>query len=506
MSTHSWSDGYVTEIDYEQFFFRDLSPARLDFVCSQTGHVPPAVDRPFTYCELGSGMGLTTNVLAASNPLGRFWAADINPRHVVTARRLARDAELENVVHLEASFGELLEADLPRFDYITLHGIWSWVSPQARRDIRQFLRQRLEPGGVVYISYNTPIGWGREQTLGRVFREIARAIPGPLTHRVEIATGVLRGLVEQGRGYFADNEDAERWLDHIASKPPGRTAHEYLNEHWAMFTHPEVARDLAEAKVDFVGSTDVLRNYDRYAMGEFSTRAAKSLKDPAVNELLKDLEGEWSLRRDVYMRGPAVPPPQEIHELLGRMTVHLLQPRHKLQSQTKTPAGESAVQPDLFDPIADALAQGPRTMSELHACVPGFQFFDVLMVCTILNQSSLVELAPLRDDGDDGAAARRLNRALSRRTLRGEAFGALAAPAIGSGVPAADLEICCYNRIVQDGIDDPAVLARRVTDDLARLGRKPTVDKGKDGRGSMATICEDLLGEKVPLWRRMGVM
>lgn len=506
MSVQSWSDGYVTEIDYEQFFFRDMSPGRLSFVCSQTGHLPPAMDRPFTYCELGSGLGLTTNVLAASNPQGRFWAADINPRHVVKARRLAEDAELENVVHLEASFEELLEMDLPRFDYITLHGIWSWVSPEARRDIKRFLRARLETGGVVYISYNNPIGWERRQTMGKVLRELVRAISGPLPQRIEIATGVIRGLIEQDKGYFAGNEDARKWLDHVGRTSFGRIAHEYLNEHWTLFTHPEVARDLASAKLDHVGSTDVLLNLDRYVLDEFSTKAAASLKNPAVTELLKDLEGNWSLRRDVYMRGPARPPAQAVQELLGRMTVYLLQPRHRLLSECKSPAGQSSVQPALFDPIADALAEGPHTLDELHARVPRFQFFDVLVVCSILNQNSLVELSAAGHNGDDGSAARRLNHALARRTLRGESFGALAAPAVGAGVTATDLEICCHHRVVEDGIEDPVVLARKVTDDLARIGRQPVLEKGKDDQESMATFCGEFLDQMVPLWRRMGVM
>jgi len=44
---------------------------------------------------------------------------------------------------------------LPDFDYIGLHGIWSWISDENRQVIVDFIRKKLKVGGVLYISYNT---------------------------------------------------------------------------------------------------------------------------------------------------------------------------------------------------------------------------------------------------------------------------------------------------------------------------------------------------------------
>ena len=49
--------------------------------------------------------------------------------------------------------------DLPDFDFIGLHGIWSWVSDKNRQVIVDFIRRKLKVGGVVYVSYNTQPGW-----------------------------------------------------------------------------------------------------------------------------------------------------------------------------------------------------------------------------------------------------------------------------------------------------------------------------------------------------------
>ena len=36
----------------------------------------------------------------------------------------------------------MLDADLPPFDFIVLHGVYSWVPETARAEIREFIRRR----------------------------------------------------------------------------------------------------------------------------------------------------------------------------------------------------------------------------------------------------------------------------------------------------------------------------------------------------------------------------
>ena len=84
--------------------------------------------------------------------------------------------------------------DLPAFDIIALHGLWSWVSAENRRAIVEIMRRRLKVGGACYISYNTLPGW---------------AMGMPLRHMM-----TLHGtrLAEAGGGYFAANPAAKSRL------------------------------------------------------------------------------------------------------------------------------------------------------------------------------------------------------------------------------------------------------------------------------------------------------
>ena len=49
--------------------------------------------------------------------------------------------------------------ELGQFDYILVHGIFSWVPVPVRDKILQICQQNLAPNGIAYISYNTYPGW-----------------------------------------------------------------------------------------------------------------------------------------------------------------------------------------------------------------------------------------------------------------------------------------------------------------------------------------------------------
>src|SRR5687767_15966973 len=99
-----WSQGYVTEVLYTEHFFRELSPAWLNYVATINGCQPRPLDPGFTYMELGCGLGQTVTLLAGAHPQGRFYGVDFNPAHVDWARRYAASGGIGNVEFLERSF------------------------------------------------------------------------------------------------------------------------------------------------------------------------------------------------------------------------------------------------------------------------------------------------------------------------------------------------------------------------------------------------------------------
>ena len=181
----SWDLGYVSEIDYTHGYYRELSPLMME-LCLLSRRQAHRVGRPLRYLELGFGQGLSLNIHAATTQ-GEFWGTDFNPVQAANARELA-SASGADIKVLDASFSELAaREDLPEFDIIGLHGIWSWISAENRRVIVDIARRKLAAGGVFYISYNTTPGWSAAMPLRHL-----------MTLHSELASGEAQGVWPAG--------------------------------------------------------------------------------------------------------------------------------------------------------------------------------------------------------------------------------------------------------------------------------------------------------------------
>ena len=150
-----WTNGYVADIDYTYGYFGELNPlsARLAFLSS--GLVPP--DNGI-HCELGFGQGMSTNIHAAAS-VSPWYATDFNPAQAGFAQSVARASGADAHLYDQAFAEFCTRSDLPDFDSIELHGIWSWISEENRAVIVDFISRKLKVGGVLYVSYNTQPGW-----------------------------------------------------------------------------------------------------------------------------------------------------------------------------------------------------------------------------------------------------------------------------------------------------------------------------------------------------------
>src|SRR5690349_15351480 len=165
--------GYVTDVPYVYGFKPMLAPAWLDLVAVLGGVAPPARNEGFAWCDLGCGQGVTAAILAATHPQGVFHGIDAMPAHIDHARRLAAEAAIPNARFHAAGFAAARDLPLPQFDYIVVHGVYSWIDRNGQRALRDFIDRRLKPGGLVYLGYNAMPGWGRDLAFQRLVRELA---------------------------------------------------------------------------------------------------------------------------------------------------------------------------------------------------------------------------------------------------------------------------------------------------------------------------------------------
>ncbi len=498
----SWSHGYVTELDYTRGFYADMAPEWLAFVASTLGFDPPAIDGAFRYLELGCGRGFTTNVLAAAHPRAELVANDMNPSHVQSARRLARDAGLSNVTFLESSFEELLSQDIGKFDFIALHGILSWVSAETQAQIVRILSERLDAGGLVYVSYNCLPGRAAQEPLRRLFLEDAARRVGPLEQRVADAQRFARALRDGGAGYFTQTPTAAARLDEVGTQRQDYVAHEFFNRDWRPLYHLDVRSAFAAAKLVYVGTTMLVENTDALIPAEVRAPFLE-IQDAAWKEQVRDYITNRQFRVDLYMRGGCRLSAPRQREHLEALRLCLVADVSGFEYKLRVPPVEVALARDIYEALFEALARGPLTMREIVEATNGKVSEQHVREACFLTAGLLRPATTAT--GPTAAACARFNQAAVREALAGDEVPALASPVLGSGVRIATPDILALAAMEQGGGDE-AVLDRA----MAHLTRADRLEANEPGaaEGARARLRERIAAleaQMVPVWKRLGV-
>jgi SAM-dependent methyltransferase len=512
----SWNNGYVADLQYPAWFFPNQGPVHLDFACVLNGVEPVALDKPFTYFELGFGQGLTVNLLAASNPQGRFYAADFNPAQVAAAQQLAADAQLDNLVLLENSFAELADGDvdLPQFDFVTMHGVYSWVNAEARKQIVRFLARYLKPGGIVYTSYNAMPGWASALPLQRLLLE-HQMYPGGTDAQLKEARRLVDALEQVQAAYFTDNASSmlKGRLDSIRSDKSGYLAHEYMSRGWDALYHIDVARQLADAKLDYACSARLPAAFPHLCFTDEQQKLLEDVDDAGLQETLKDYIRNASFREDIFVRGARRMTPKRRMHWLRQFGLASVVMREKASGEFRLPNGEPA-DAAVYDAVLDMLETGPKSLAEL-AELPQFAatgMAGVTEVAAMLISRSHAAPWFLHRAHAEAGPAHRANRCIAERARDENLYQNLASPLLGSAVLAGHAQRLVYRVMCAqpDGIDQE-VLVDAVWESIGQQQSSSVADTGDGKPIDMDRENDDPTVRKflmlhVPIWRALKML
>ena len=503
-----WNEGYVHDINYTHGFYRELTPALLNLGLTLAGLESPAIDRPFNYCELGSGQGVSANILAAANPNGQFWATDFNPSHAAGAAQLAVSGGLTNIRFLDKSFQEFLAMDTPQFDYITLHGIYSWISPESRKAIVDVIASKLRVGGVVYISYNTLPGWAAAMPLRQLLSDFSDGKEERSERRIERALGFAEKLREIKAGYFADSPKIGQRLDRMKGMSRAYLAHEYLNRHWTPFYFTDVAHELAAAKLTFAASAHIGDHMDNVALPQPAQALLNEIADPVRRQQARDYVVNQQFRRDVFIKG-AVPINQvQRGSALSATRIALMKSKDKISLEVPFPVGVCKLRPEIYTPILEQLTSGPKTLAELIQALAPQKIDQGSIVQAAMVLAGTGDVAPAlgaQQEAQCRQQAERFNTAmLQRATTSGEIYY-LASPVIGSGVPVTRLEMLMLLAVRSK--TDPA---RFVWQSVAPQGVRMMVEGKRlyteeENLTEIGKRAEEFKVERLPLLKGLGI-
>jgi hypothetical protein len=429
-----WTSGYIADIGYTFGYYAELQPLRVKLPFLASGIASPGVA---TACELGFGQGLSANIHAAATGT-QWWGTDFNPAQAAFAQELAQVSGAP--AHLfDQSFEEFCSrTDLPDFDYIGLHGIWSWISDGNRRVIADFIRRKLKVGGVAYVSYNALPGWAPMIPIRHLLTRHADLLAASgegIVRRIDGALEFADALLKLNPAYTRGAPVVASRFEKIKTHNRHYLAHEYFNRDWQPMHFLEMAEWMAGAKLGFACSAHYLDHVENLNLTSDQQAFIRDIPDVLFREAVRDFVVNTQFRRDYWVKGPRALTTVERLESLRAQEFLLLTPPEKVVLKVAGTLGEAALNADVYQPLLQALGDHKRaTVGDLEARlkVPLAQLLQALMILT-----SKADVAAVQDE-TTAARARpycdRLNRHLMKRARGSSDVSFLASPVTGGGV------------------------------------------------------------------------
>ena len=461
--TSAPSSAYVSEVDYPAGFYANQAPVHLSYVSALNGIRGPDPAGPYRYCELGAGAGKTLVVLAAANPEAEFVGIDINPTHVAAAQAMADDGGVANAKFLTADVaGPDMDA-LPEFDFITMHGLYGWVSDEVRRGIRRFIEAKLRPGGLVYVTYNTLPGWGGAGQMRRYFQDRAAQLDGEITGKVTRILDELDMLRREGAPFFQANPSAAEILERMRSADPRYVAHEFLGPDWQAMPFADVQSEMAEIGLEFAADAQIVENLLEHVLPAPLVAHVRRQDGRLSQEMAKDFASNRFFRSDVYVR-PAGEDDAAGGAPVSDVLLGLEKTPQELPDTVDLPDRQVTLTGERPARLRDALAFRAKSVAEIRA-LPEFSAVDETGVPGLVTLMTAGRaLIPFARRGTQEAPAPAgpirvcppLNRKLLNAIDRPGSPVVLASPTAGTGVSVSALEACLLLALETD---DPIAAA-----------------------------------------------
>ena len=512
---NSWNDGYFTESTYTYGYYKDLSPAYQNFCLLINGFVPPAEsDEKSAHCELGYGQGLSINIHAAATQ-GKYFGTDFNPSHAAHANELCTASKC-GAKFFDDSFEEMLHRDdLPQFDSISLHGIWSWISEENQAHIVEFARKFLKPGGVFYNSYNCYPGWSPGAPLRELFilHDKYAHKSSKTFNRVEEALKFTEELFSKNPAYFKRVPDVKSIFDSARKLSHDYLAHEYFNRDWICMYFSEVAEILQDAKLDFACTSEIVEILDNYNFPQDSLAFINGIENPIMREQVKDYFRNRQFRKDIYIRGARRLPEFERIERVLSLN-YVLMSKDKFPKSVAVPAGNVTLAEDVAEKIYNYMAADnfkPKNFKTFVEKNPDISAATMLQTIVLLMQSG--NIMPCQSEVTIQHVKPycvNFNKYICQRAYDSDDLQFLASPVTGGGFALAKMErvflAAEYEGIT--GVDELANFAWRIFSarGLALVKAGKNLTSAEENIAEFKNMVQSFYDNRLPILKALQII
>ncbi len=523
-----WNEGYITDVGYTYGYYTELNPLRTRLALLNAGWAAPDWLSQGPACELGIGQGVSINVHAAASG-AQWYGTDFNPSQAAFAQELAAASQVDTqgTRLYDESFVDFCQrTDLPDFNFIGVHGIWSWISDANRAVIVDFVRRKLRVGGVLYISYNTQPGWAATVPMRDLLVEHAQVMGSPgqgSASRIDASMAFAQRLMDCNPQYAQANPQMAVRLKRMQGMNRNYLAHEYFNRDWQPMSFAGMAHWLAPAKLSYACSAHYIDHLP--ALNFSAAQHALLLEQPDLmfRETVRDFVINQQFRRDYWVKGPRRLSSTAQAQALRAQRMMLVTPPSEVAMTVKAPVGEATLTPSVYEPVFAAMGDHcARSIGEL------WQTLQTGAQASSVNFAQLIEsMMLLAGRGDvvavqDEATARqakpfteRLNRHLTERARHVGEIACLASPVCAAGVTVSRIELLFILSMQEQPAPvtapDPGAMAAFAWASLLALGQRlnkdgKPIESAQDNVDELARQAVVFVAKRLPALRRLQVV
>jgi SAM-dependent methyltransferase len=509
----TWTSGYVADVGYTFGYYTELNPLRLGLAFAHQGLIAPAAGAA---CELGFGQGLSANLHAAAGP-AQWHGTDFNPSQAGFAQELAGVAGAGARLHDEAFADFCARSDLPDFEFIGLHGIWSWISDTNRAVIVDFVRRKLKVGGVLYISYNTLPGWAAFAPMRHLMTEHAEVLGAEgrgIVNRIDGALDFAEKLLATNPAFSRANPLVADRLKKMKEHNRHYLAHEYFNRDWHPMHFASMAQWLEPAKVQYACSANLMDAIDAVNLTPEQQTFLTEVPDPMFRQSVRDFMVNQQFRKDYWVKGVRRLTPLEQAEALRRQRLLLLTHRPDVPLKVNGSLGEALLSEAVYVPVLDLMSDHkPRSVGELESALKerSIAFPQLLQALVVLTGAG--HLAPVQEEGPSSKSrksAAAANQWLLQRSRSSGDISHLASPVTGGGAVVGRVQQL-FLLSLQQGRKKPEEWAQAAWELLAAQGQRlikegQPLQSAEDNLKELTAQATQFALKQVPILKAMAVI
>lgn len=315
--------------------------------------------------------------------------------------------------------------------------------------------------------------------------------------------------------YFNANPSAVTAVDAYTKDPSNYLAHEFLNQTWEPFYSIDIADEMADADMSYLGSATLVDNHPALVVDELAAEAVAQLATGRQRQLATDFAANQRFRRDVFVRGHARLGQAETTRHLQAAAIGSLGNPERIGTKARVPRGEIRFQEDFIRGLQSLMLRGSTTIGQAVTALGGAGRDPVEIARNVIFLVAAGTLMPFAKARESHAVkARRLaNRTVERvlaHAIEHRVRRAIPSETLGNGVDILPVEALAITELLA-GADEVETLAARLEAGIDRLNLTIT----SDGRElpchdepvtRSRVVAQGVIENLVPALMRLGVI